>query len=885
MMMEEPLEGNFLGLDLAQVVGVVPNDNAGYNFGVGLVFSEAIAFEVSPVIPNGEGEQEAVAMNQLDSAQSDNRRDRKTIQDALDAEIAATDDDFASAKEARELIASDLSDYEASNDAALAAEIASTDADFASATTDRALIRTEMATNESDRDSEIATAKAAADQAIVDAKALLDAEQKAQDDRLDVLEGDENVEGSIDNHIKNVIDGSPAALDTLNELAEALGDDADFASTITDLVAQHKLDDASARATMKSELDAKDTEIENALNTYKSSNDAALAAEIAATDDDFDSAKDDRALIRTEMSENESNRDEEIAIAKDAADQAIVDAKALLDAEQSAQDEATANVASDLAEYEASNDAALDAQKTKQDSEKSAADTDRAAIRTEMNSGFDSAKSERGVIADELDAQESKQESEKSAADTDRAAIRTEMATNESDRDSEIATAKAAADQAIVDAKALLDAEQSAQDEATANVASDLAEYEASNDAALDAQKTKQDSEKSAADTDRALIRTEMSENESNRDEEIAIAKDAADQAIVDAKALLDAEQKAQDDRLDVIEGNDSVEGSIDWHIAQVIDAAPAALDTLNELAASLGDDADFAATVTNTIANHRSELDAKDTEIENALNVYKSSNDAALAAEIASTDADFTSAKVAREVIADELDIQEAKQAGDKAAADTDRELIRTEMNSGFDSAEDARDVIADELDAQESKQESEKVAADSDRALIRTEMAANETDRDNEIATAKAAADAAIVTAKELLDVEQEEQNTAIAKVASDLSEYEVSNDAALVELNENLTTQISEIENEGVQDADFTKQTVDVGGKAAGEKGQMVIAGKITDSMVVTFVGGLFQHGAEVSYDSDANATTVTVVLYSDQPAYSPMTVFGVKSFGTE
>jgi len=151
---------------------------------------------------------------------------------------------------------------------------------------------------------------------------------------------------------------------------------------------------------------------------------------------------------------------------------------------------------------------------------------------------------------------------------------------------------------------------------------------------------------------------------------------------------------------------------------------------------------------------------------------------------------------------------------------------------------------------------------------------MAANETDRDNEIATAKA-----------LLDVEQEEQNTAIAKVASDLSSYEESNDAALVELNENLSNQISEIENEGVQDADFTKQTVDVGGKKSGERAEMLIPGKITDSMVVTFVGGLFQHGASVSYDSEANATTVSVVLYSDQPAYSPMTVFGVKSFGTE
>ena len=416
-------------------------------------------------------------------------------------------------------------------------------------------------------------------------------------------------------------------------------------------------------------------------------------------------------------------------------------------------------------------------------------------------------------------------------------------------------------------------------------IASDLSEYEASNDAALAAEIASTDADFASATTDRAAIRTEMSENESARDEAIATAKAAADQAIVDAKELLDAEQAAQDARLDIIEGNDSVEGSIDWHIAQVIDAAPAALDTLNELAASLGDDADFAATVTNTIATHRSELDAKDTEIENALNAYKSSNDAALAAEIASTDADFASAKDARDVIAGELDVQEAKQAGDKAAADTDRALIRTEMEEGFDIAKSARDVIAGELDAQEAKQAGDKSDADSDRALIRTEMAANETDRDNEIAAAKEAADQAIVDAKELLDAEQAAQDAATAKVASDLSEYEASNDAALAELNENLSNQISEIENEGVQDADFTKQTVDVGGKKAGERAEMLISGQITDSMVVTFVGGLFQHEASVSYDSEANATTVSVVLYSDQPTYSPMTVFGVKSFLTE
>jgi len=38
--------------------------------------------------------------------------------------------------------------------------------------------------------------------------------------------------------------------------------------------------------------------------------------------------------------------------------------------------------------------------------------------------------------------------------------------------------------------------------------------------------------------------------------------------------------------------------------ISALVDAAPAALDTLNELAAALGDDASFSTTVTNSIAS-----------------------------------------------------------------------------------------------------------------------------------------------------------------------------------------------------------------------------------------------------------------------------------------
>lgn len=56
----------------------------------------------------------------------------------------------------------------------------------------------------------------------------------------------------------------------------------------------------------------------------------------------------------------------------------------------------------------------------------------------------------------------------------------------------------------------------------------------------------------------------------------------------------------------------DSIGGSLDGYateayvdsaVSSLIDSAPGALDTLNELAAALGDDASFATTITNAIA------------------------------------------------------------------------------------------------------------------------------------------------------------------------------------------------------------------------------------------------------------------------------------------
>ncbi len=46
-----------------------------------------------------------------------------------------------------------------------------------------------------------------------------------------------------------------------------------------------------------------------------------------------------------------------------------------------------------------------------------------------------------------------------------------------------------------------------------------------------------------------------------------------------------------------------ATKGYVDQEVSAVIDSAPGALDTLNELAAALGDDANFSTTITNSIA------------------------------------------------------------------------------------------------------------------------------------------------------------------------------------------------------------------------------------------------------------------------------------------
>ena len=80
--------------------------------------------------------------------------------------------------------------------------------------------------------------------------------------------------------------------------------------------------------------------------------------------------------------------------------------------------------------------------------------------------------------------------------------------------------------------------------------------------------------------------------------------------------------------------------------VAAVIDSAPGALDTLNELAAALGDDANFSTTITNSIAAVQADVDQNEVDGDAA--------DAALSARITTLEADPTTAAAVAAVQAD---------------------------------------------------------------------------------------------------------------------------------------------------------------------------------------------------------------------------------------
>ena len=315
--------------------------------------------------------------------------------------------------------------------------------------------------------------------------------------------------------------------------------------------------------------------------------------------------------------------DEEASRKKYVDDQDAV-VQGAVDTEKARAEAAEASLSSDIsaeASARASADTALqaniDVEKGRVDAILSAADADKdsfAEIVTLINSiDTDNDDALAGAVTTlnaSIAAVQADVDGNESDGDTDRALIRSEFAA----ADSSEASARAAADTAL---QSNIDAEAStarAAESANATAISDEETRALAAEASLSSSISSESSARAAADSAEASARASADTTlQSNIDTEKARAEAAEAQLTSDlsaeasARASADTSLQSNIDvekaRLDVLEGDSSVSGSVAKAIADVIDAAPEALNTLKELAEALGDDSDFAATITAAVS------------------------------------------------------------------------------------------------------------------------------------------------------------------------------------------------------------------------------------------------------------------------------------------
>ena len=232
---------------------------------------------------------------------------------------------------------------------------------------------------------------------------------------------------------------------------------------------------------------------------------------------------------------------------------------------------------------------------------------------------------ERSALTSAIAAVQTDVDNNESAASDDRAAIR-----------AEIVTAKQLADAAIVTAKDLLDIEQADQNTAIAGAITKAETELAAESTAIhnvinanEAARDLSDNAQNGLIGDNADAITAMDAAYKAADVvEAGIAKsanDATNLALNGEVTRATNAESAIEDRLDVIEGDSNTEGSIKKAVADVVDLAPEALDTLKELSDALGNDENYAATIATQLGTLQTDVDNNETAAADAVEDEKS--------------------------------------------------------------------------------------------------------------------------------------------------------------------------------------------------------------------------------------------------------------------
>ena len=486
-------------------------------------------------------------------------------------------------------------------------------------------------------------------------------------------------EEDVKKAISDLVDGADDALDTLKELAEALGNDPNFATTITNKLTE-------LRTSLSEEINrAKEAE-------------AALGAAIAAVDDNLKYAAEQlinkidtvKADLKADIARVEAKADKNAEDIKDLndkvndkSDEIKDELKSLIQQEKDeriAADNEIKESVNELKTLHINDKAALEAKIAEEVSNRTNADT---ILDSKINEEITNRQSDTQALQSKIDQEAVDRHSEDQV-------LHNEISKEVADRTNADNALQGKIDQ---EAQARTSADQVLQNnidsEATARAAQDLVLDHKIEDVKLQGQADKaQLLEAIATETQaRKDADTVLDNKKVDKREGYSLTKNDFTDIL---KAKLDGiEEKANyiTKLSELVNDMDfQNEEQVNAAIQKIVGSAPEVLDTLKEIADALGNDPNFATTITKKLAALTEEINQEKED--------RIAGDAANSAEVATEKADRTAADTALETKLKEYIDNKS------TASDTALNVVKDNLNKEIQDRKDADTAIQASLD-----------------------------------------------------------------------------------------------------------------------------------------------------------------------------------------
>jgi hypothetical protein len=486
-------------------------------------------------------------------------------------------------------------------------------------------------------------------------------------------------EEDVKKAISDLVDGADDALDTLKELAEALGNDPNFATTITNKLTE-------LRTSLSEEVNrAKEAE-------------AALGAAIAAVDDNLKYAAEQlitkidtvKADLKADIARVEAKADKNAEDIKDLndkvndkSDEIKDELKSLIQQEKDeriAADNEIKESVNELKTLHINDKAALEAKIAEEVSNRTNADT---ILDSKINEEITNRQSDTQALQSKIDQEAVDRHSEDQV-------LHNEISKEVADRTNADNALQGKIDQ---EAQARTSADQVLQNnidsEATDRAAQDLVLDHKIEDVKLQGQADKAQ-----------LLEAIATETQARKDADAALDDKKVDKregyslTKNDFTDILKAKLDGIEEKANYITKLSELVNDMDFQneeqvnaaIQKIVGSAPEVLDTLKEIADALGNDPNFAATITKKLAALTEEINQEKED--------RIAGDAANSAEVATEKADRIAADTALETKLKEY-IDNKSTAGDTAL-----NVVKDNLNKEIQDRKDADAAIQASLD-----------------------------------------------------------------------------------------------------------------------------------------------------------------------------------------